>query len=323
MSPFDSAYRTILSILSPTGSRARLMILTFHQIPQGPDPIQSGLPHGAVFANQMRWLEYFCNVISLPEAAEHLREGTLPARAACITFDDGYANNLDVAAPILKKFGLPATFFITAGAVENGIMWNDLVIEGIRRGHGDLDLEDILCGRHKLADDIARHKAIQAVIGQLKYRQVGERFAIACEVFFRAAGHDQPRLMMTAEQVSELAALGFDIGAHTVNHPILNELSSAEARREIEESRDWVEQVTGKKPLSFAYPNGRPGIDFAHEHEEMVREAGFSVAVSTRWACARRADSPFSLPRFTPWERKKRAFSQRLIKAAIQSYVAG
>jgi peptidoglycan/xylan/chitin deacetylase (PgdA/CDA1 family) len=272
---------------------------------------------------QMEWLADLCNVLPLPEAAERLQEGTLPSRAACITFDDGYANNLEIAAPVLKRLDLPATFFITAAAVERGIMWNDLVIEGIRRARGDLDLQDIGYGRHGLVDDGARRAAIQAVITELKYQPLSERLCIAERIFSRAADEVPPRLMMNTKQVAELGAMGFDIGAHTMNHPILKVIPPDDARREIEESRDWVARVVGRPPKSFAYPNGRPDTDFNSEHEGMVRNAGFSVAVSTRWASATRDGSRFSLPRITPWERQRWGFWQRLAKTMARSYIGG
>ncbi|MEX2495699.1 MAG: polysaccharide deacetylase family protein [Woeseia sp.] len=323
MSVADSLRRTALGLLSPAGSRGRLMILSFHQVPRDADEMAPGTPPAAVFEQQMRWVADYCNVLPLPEAAARLGEGTLPARAACITFDDGYADNVEVAAPVLQRLGLSATFFITAGAVEEGIMWNDLVIEGVRRANGVLDLGDLGLGIHELADDAARRAAVPAVIDQLKYRQLTPRLNTAQEIFSRATGEAPPRMMMSKAQVAELAEQGFDVGAHTINHPILKELTADEARREIEESRDWVRNVTGEMPRSFAYPNGRPGIDFEPEHEDMVEEAGFSVAVSTQWACAKKSDPAFALPRFTPWERERGAFWQRLAKTAIQSYTGG
>ena len=319
----DTFRRAVLATLSPSGGRARLMILTFHHVLLEQDPIAPGVPHSSIFAEQMRWLADYCNVMSLPEAAERLRQGRLPARAACVTFDDGYADNHDVAAPILSAIGMPATFFVTAGAIEKGVMWNDLVIEGVRRAGDDLDLAELGFGAYRLADARSRRAAINDVIVNLKYQKLEARWEVAKSIFAQATGDEPPRLMMTKDQVASLAAQGFDIGSHTINHPILKELSRHDARQEITASRDWVADVTGRKPVSFAYPNGRPGTDFDSSHEKMAREAGFEVAVSTRWACAKRKDSLFALPRFTPWERGKHAYWMRLTKTAVRSYIGG
>ena len=319
----DVFRRAVLGFFSPSGKRARLMVLTFHQVPLDPDPIAPGLPHSGVFAEQMRWLAAYCTVMPLLEAAQGLQENKLPARAACITFDDGYANNFDVAASILRECRLPAIFFVTAGAIEKGIMWNDLVIEGIRVGSHDLSLKDLGFGEYRLTDDTSRRTAINDIITKLKYKELAARWAIAESIYSQATGKSPPRLMMTTEQVAGLGTQGFDIGAHTMNHPILKELSPNDARHEIEASRIWVGDVTGSKPMAFAYPNGRPGIDFDTSHEKMACEAGFQVAVSTRWACAKRTDSLFALPRFTPWERDKHGFWLRLAKTAVRSYIGG
>ena len=67
---------------------------------------------------------------------------------------------------------------------------------------------------------------------------------------------------MTRDMVTGLASQGFEIGGHTINHPILKELPDDEARREIEDCATWIRDVTGDAPTSFAYPNGVPGQDF-------------------------------------------------------------
>ena len=96
---------------------------------------------------------------------------------------------------------------------------------------------------------------------------------------------------------------GFEIGSHTINHPILEELPDCQAAKEINDSRDWVLDVTGVSPSTFAYPNGKPGIDFSVRHQTMVAEAGFDAAVSTAWGIGRAQSDAFSIPRVGPWWR--------------------
>lgn len=312
--------RVALSLLSPAGRRARLQVLTYHRVLPGRDPLLPDEPDAAAFRAQMTALARLCNVLPLPDAAERLMAGTLPARAACVTFDDGYANNQEVAAPILEDIGLPATFFIAGGAVDSGIMWNDLVIEAIRRAPAALDCGPIGGEPVPLPDIAARVAAVPRILDKMKYRPLAARWDAAVALYGRNVEGPPPRLMMTREQVRDLARRGFDVGGHTVRHPILATLSPAEARQEIVGSWQWVRDVTGVAPRSFAYPNGRPGRDFGQEHAALAREAGFDVAVTTVWGSARRRDDPLQLPRYTPWETDAAGLWARLVKTLLRSY---
>jgi peptidoglycan/xylan/chitin deacetylase (PgdA/CDA1 family) len=108
--------------------------------------------------------------------------------------------------------------------------------------------------------------------------------------------------MMSSAQVRGLAAAGFEIGGHTVNHPILARLDDSDAKREIAEGRDRLEAITGTRIRLFAYPNGRPNEDYSRQSVELVRAAGFDGAVSTSRGAARAGSDPFQIPRFTPWQ---------------------
>mgnify|MGYP001547207875 CR=1 FL=1 len=103
------------NILSPGGDRARLVVFCYHQVLEKHDPLRPGEPDEAQFLNDVELINSVFNVLPFTEAARQLKSGSLPRRSACITFDDGYANNFELAAPILKSVGVPATFFI-AGA---------------------------------------------------------------------------------------------------------------------------------------------------------------------------------------------------------------
>lgn len=111
-------WRPLFSTLSPAGSGARLSILIFHRVLPAPDPLFPGEPDAQRFDEICRWLAKWFRVLDLNDALAGLRRGDLPARAAAITFDDGYADNSDVAVPILQRHGLTATFFIATGYVD-------------------------------------------------------------------------------------------------------------------------------------------------------------------------------------------------------------
>ena len=141
------------------------------------------------------------------------------------------------------------------------------------------------------------------------------------EMYRHNVRSELPRLMMTRDRVGDLHARGFEIGAHTINHPILKETPDDGAEREIFESREWVKTVTGSTPSSFAYPNGRTGTDYDERHVAMVEKAGFTAAASTDWGLAKATSHPLMLPRTGPWWRQGRSLSSGLIRGYVRSYL--
>ena len=316
-------FRVIGNLLSPAGVRAKLAVFIYHRVLPGSDPILHDEIDAAAFEKHMALLAAEFNVLPLGEACARLARGALPARAACITFDDGYADNEQTALPILKHFGLPATFFISTGFSDGGIMFNDCVIEVVRCAPaGTYDLSSLGLGSHSLGDSASRRVAIDALIGQLKYRPVRERSALVEQL--AAAMHSAlPRdLMMRPAQIKRLCDEGMEIGGHTVNHPILSVLSEQEARAEIVDGKRRLEEITGTPVTLFAYPNGKPGRDYGPREVGLVREAGFTVAVSTIGGVASRGSDMFQLPRFNPWDRSPRRLGVRLLLSCARSVLA-
>jgi peptidoglycan/xylan/chitin deacetylase (PgdA/CDA1 family) len=298
-----------------TGPFSRcLSILIYHRVVPEPDPLVPDQVCAAEFDSHLAVLRRWFTVLPLREAAAKLRNGALPRRAACVTFDDGYSDNATVALPILRRHGVPATFFVATGFLDGGRMWNDSVIETIRRARGDkLDARCIGLDTLSVASLPLRHRAIEKVLGALKYLEPGERQRRVDELAAEASQALPSDLMMTAEQVRGLAASGMDIGAHTVTHPILARIDPARAEREIQDGRRRLETITGKPVALFAYPNGKPNRDYRREHVGMVKSLGFEAAVSTAWGAAHPASDPFQLPRFTPWDRTPVRFALRLL----------
>lgn len=313
--------RTVATALSPAGGRGRLAVFCYHQVLDEKDPLRPGEPDKAEFESDVRRLRKMFTVLPLCEAVSRLAERKMPARAACITFDDGYENNHRLAAPILRSAKVPATVFVAGDAVDRGVMWNDLIIETIAK-RGSRCVFDAL----QLPDSLSPPEGsgpelVANILGYLKYLPLDERWTIA-EQFYRSnINSELPRLMMTREMVAELASDGFDIGGHTINHPILTELSPSEANSEVVNCAAWVRRVTGQVPVSFAYPNGAPGRDFGPEHEAMVQRAGFEFAVSTEWSVAKPGANPYSIPRIGPWWRQGRGFTSGVARTYGKSYL--
>lgn len=310
-----SVLRLGFSALSPAGARARLSLLIFHRVLPQPDPIFPDEIDAARFDTMLAWLKDWFNVLPLDEAVQRLRQGALPARAAAITFDDGYADNHDVALPILQRHGLTATFFVATGFLDGGRMWNDTVIEAVRGcAAPTLDLTALGLGRHAVAGPDQKREAIAAVIGSIKYRPVPERLALTKAIAEAALVNPPDDLMMRSAQVVALRRAGMQIGAHTVTHPILARTDIDTTRREIAESRDVLQSLLGERVGLFAYPNGRAGKDYGPEHSALVAAQGFDAAVTTDWGAADTGSDVFRLPRFTPWDRRRLPFAARLMR---------
>ncbi len=291
-----------------------LSILIYHRVVPEPDPLIPEQICAKEFDSQLAVLGRWFAVLPLREAVARLRRGTLPVRSACVTFDDGYADNVAVASPILRRRGIPATFFLATSFFNGGRMWNDSVIETFRRAQGDtLDARCVGFDKLSISTIELRRRAIEKVLAALKYLPPEERQRRVEELGAGTSLELPSDLMMTAEQVRQLHASGMEIGAHTVTHPILARLDPEHAGNEIRDSKNRLEAITGAPVTSFAYPNGKPGLDYRREHVGMVRELGFEAAVSTAWGVAHATSDPFQLPRFTPWDRTPGKFLLRLL----------
>ncbi len=306
---------TLLGIALPGGRKGCLSTLIFHRVTPTPDPLFPGEMHAAAFNEVCRWLRASFNVLSLADAVQRLQCGELPTRALSITFDDGYADNHDVALPILQRHGLPATCFVATGFLDGGCMWNDRVIEAVRMcRHDNLPgVDDLLPGPPpSLLDHASRRRVIDSLLKALKYLPIEQRLA-RTDALVAAAGVTLPQdLMMSTPQVAALARAGITIGGHTVNHPILARLGDEAAYREIVTGREALEGITQQGVELFAYPNGRPDVDFGARDVALARRAGFKAAVTTAWGVSRRGSDLFQLPRFTPWDHERWRYALRL-----------
>ena len=181
-------------------------------------------------------------------------------------------------------------------------MFNDKLTSVFRNCLGPVvDLTAVNLGRWPIETDAQRRTSLTAVILKVKHLPYSEREALVDLTVAHSGIHLDRQPMMTSAQVCALAAKGFEIGAHTVSHPILRELSDADAAHEIQTSRAQLQAITGQQVEMFAYPNGRPGEDYDLRHTAMVEQAGFIGAVSTIPGAASKDDDLYQIPRFTPW----------------------
>jgi peptidoglycan/xylan/chitin deacetylase (PgdA/CDA1 family) len=308
-------WRGAFSLASPAGAGGRLSVLIFHRVLAIRDPLFPGEPDAAQFHELLAHITRRFRVVPLAAAVESLASGTLPARALAITFDDGYADNLSIAAPILERYGASATVFVATGYLDGGAMWNDNVIEAFRKTrHERLDLSAVGFAELSLGSLAERRAAIDRTLASLKYLPVVERTERVRRLL-KIAGVDEPRnFMLTGDSLRALAARRIGVGAHTVTHPILARLGPIEANREIVDSKRDLETLLDKPISLFAYPNGKPGQDYAEEHVRMVAAAGFRAAFSTAPGAGRRDSDMHQLPRFTPWSRRPLRFDLLMLR---------
>jgi peptidoglycan/xylan/chitin deacetylase (PgdA/CDA1 family) len=314
--------RFLTGLASRGGRHGRLLAFFFHRVLEKPDPMMPGEPDARRFDRMLSWIGEQFRVLPPLAACEQLSAGRLPARAAIISFDDGYRDNHDVALPILKRHGMPAAFFIATGYLGDGVQFNDRLVEAFRELRADaFDAQGLGLGTLPTATPEAKLRALERVREAIKYLEPAarseavERVEKACGA--AAAVQRRPRIMMTPEEVKALAANGMEIGGHTVTHPILRSVDDATAAAEIRSGREALASVLDRPPTLFAYPNGRPGRDFDRRHAEMAREAGFAYAFSTERGVATAATDPMMLPRFMPWDTERWRFELQALKVVI------
>lgn len=287
-----------IKLIRPGG----LHILLYHRVLPEPDPLRPYDPTLREFIGQMRVLKRFFQPIALGEGVRRLREGDLPARSVAVTFDDGYRDNLTGAAPVLASLGVPATVFVAPGFSDGRTMWNDQIIEAIRRlPDAELDLEDVGLGVRTLGHGAERYDGLMALLRDVKYLEPAARDEAVAVISDRCGYRGEDGPMLTETEIRTLHRRGITIGAHTVNHPILSRTDTETARHEIQGSKQALEQIIDAPVTLFAYPNGKPGEDYTARDIALAEAAGFDFAFSTRGGLAT-GDAPrFEMPRFGLW----------------------
>lgn len=315
-----TGFRMLAHLLSPAGGAGRMSVLIFHRVRAIQDPFVPHAMDAGRFEQLLSWVSGCFNVLPADEAVAGLRKRNLPARALAITFDDGYADNAEVALPILRRHQMSATFFIATDFLDGGMMWNDSVTASIRDcAFPDLDLEDVGLGRHELGSVTGRRRAVGHLLSRIKYMPATQRADVVAAINERSNVVLSRDLMMRSDQVRALRDAGMVIGGHTCSHPILANVPSADAEREIADGKDRLESIIGEPVSLFAYPNGTPCKDYSMDHVRMVRRIGFDAAFSTASGTSSAKSDLFQLPRFTPWGRDRRRFLFRMVKNMLRS----
>jgi peptidoglycan/xylan/chitin deacetylase (PgdA/CDA1 family)/glycosyltransferase involved in cell wall biosynthesis len=273
---------------SPRAGRrewADAAILLYHRVAAPATDVHGLSVHPDHFEEQMAWLARHAQPMPLAELADAARAHRLPPRAVAVTFDDGYVDNLMVAQPILARHGVPATFFVPAGAIESGgEFWWD-VLERLFFGPAPLppEVPPTLAGgaeplpARSVEERAAAHWAVYHRLVRLGASERTSRLATLAAWAGLALGPAAGARPVTVAELRRLAAgPGAAIGAHGWSHLALPALEPAARRAEIEGGRARLEAWLGASVTALAYPYGA----WDPETARLARDCGFALAVT-------------------------------------------
>lgn len=261
----------------------RLAILVWHNVeatwwyPSRPGAGVRGL------ARQLRSLQRLANVVALEPALEALAAGRpLPPRAIALSWDDGYRDGLELAAPLLERFQMPATFFLVPGLLSGEVRawWELLAWAWAHSTRSSVPWYD----RVLPVRGPAGGRSLRWLGGQLQAysRAVRDQRIAELLEWLRPTGEpDDRKLFLGWDDARKLAGKGFAIGSHSMHHTILRNESLDEQQRDVAASRAQLEQALGVPVRLFAYPSGQLG-DYDAETVRAVARAGYSHAFTTR-----------------------------------------
>jgi peptidoglycan/xylan/chitin deacetylase (PgdA/CDA1 family) len=284
-------------------------ILVYHRVTSNCEfPSDVGFTAPEDFERQVAYLRRRYELMSLIDLGHALAaNASMPSNTAVITFDDGYRDNYLNAYPILKKYDAPATIFLATGHIDGGTpYWWDRVDYAIHNtAEEKLDLEQL--GTYRFKTTTERWLAARSIRGQLKDLLENEKNLVV-ERLVRRLGVDMPstlsrEMILSWDEIREMARTGIAFGAHTVNHPTLIGLPLEQARREIVDSKRRIEDAIDQPANTFAYPDGRPA-NINDSIKSILRESQFVCAVcATPTRFVSPGTDPYELGRVSPrWD---------------------
>jgi peptidoglycan/xylan/chitin deacetylase (PgdA/CDA1 family) len=221
----------------------------------------------SAFEAQLKYLRQTAIILPLPDAVTRLHAGTLPPRSVCLTFDDGHANNLYTAEPLLRKYGAPATIFLASSYIESG-QWFPFIklrLTKLLARQAGLDLTAMALPDYKTATIDAVTEAVNRWFCRVGPTLTGDQWNAL-----------RP---LTREELSSFDGRLIDFGAHTHTHCILRNESRERREQEIRVSAEKVSAWTGRAVRLFSYPNGERG-DFDQTDRHVLQTHGVTAAVT-------------------------------------------
>ncbi|MBN2084354.1 MAG: polysaccharide deacetylase family protein [Anaerolineales bacterium] len=321
--------------------RSRAVILLYHRVaaPQADPLLLCASP--AHFEQHLALIQKEYTPLSLADLAAAHAAGRIPDRAVVITFDDGYADNLHAAAPILRRYGARATVFVAGACLEGKPFFYDemeeilllaprlprtlrITIDGAARAWDLADWARLpktadetywKWNLESASDPTPRHRCYRELFGLLRGASAATRSrAIAALRKAAAIGAASPgaKRWMTRAEIRRAAKEGtLEFGAHTRNHPALNKLAIEDQREEIVSGKRMLESAAGMPVRAFAYPYGSPW-DVSPTTLRLAREAGFCAACANTPAPVDSESDLFWLPRCLVRDWDGEEFARRL-----------
>ncbi len=282
-------YTNIASFLSKSAPYRR-MILYYHGVSNVPAQRYSGRPFSsAIFEKHLQYISKNFSVVPLTDMFNNYREGIVPKRPTiAITFDDGYENNYNVAYPLLKKYGVPATFFVSAFSFDHpdAALWNDLIHFAYQAATNDIITDHYRFKKDYKHDfyDSEKSLSIQMFIKNLKFNERNDFLEKIKQEFnldevLKNTDPSEWRLM-NKEQVKELSGSGLiEIGSHGYSHVNLANIEEDFAEKEIIESKNLIEETIARPVISFSFPDG----NYNEKIKEICIRAGYQNLVAVTY----------------------------------------
>lgn len=318
----------------------RGLILVYHRIATVDKDPWGTCVREENFAGQLKVIKESADPIPLAEMVRARSDADLPKRPVSITFDDGYIDNFITAAPLLERFAVPATMFLTTGyfSAAREYWWDELerFILGPGPRTGMLTVESkrgprrwsyetgACCSSEPCVDPHwrawepapgPRETLYQAVYDFLETLPLEEKYSVLDQVRHWAGAAAESRAgyrTVSETEARELAQKPFiEIGAHTITHPVLSALSVDEQKNEIQASKAALERITGKPVAAFAYPYGKR-FHYSKATTSLVRECGFEYGCSNFWGVVTTRTKRFELPRIQALDWGPERFAREL-----------
>jgi peptidoglycan/xylan/chitin deacetylase (PgdA/CDA1 family) len=320
-----------------------VLVLVYHRIAKAPSDPWSLAVTPEHFAEHLGALWQHAVPLRLQQLSLALAKGTtLPGRSVVVTFDDGYADNLHNAKPLLQRYEVPATIFLPSGFIgsEDGFWWDELDRLLLQPGRLPKHLRLQINGkthRWQLAEaaryprtefrrhrrwrawedaPTPRHSLYKSLWRLLQRAPDEERRRVLVELRRWAGVEEEGQSSQPLLSLEQAAALAnedlIEIGAHTVSHPSLASLSLESQRNEIVKSKARLQDIAGRPVTSFAYPYGKRS-DYSVQTIALVREAGFTCACSNFPGRVTLSTDAFQLPRLQVEDWEGEEFAQQLV----------